>query len=74
MDSPAGRKWLTRVNPSPRWVPAGLPADAVVVLASGAADGLAGRFLSVDRDLPDLARRAADIEWRDVLQPRFVPQ
>jgi 3-oxoacyl-[acyl-carrier protein] reductase len=34
---------------------------------------LTGRFLSVDWDLPDLARRAADIERRDVLQLRFVP-
>jgi NAD(P)-dependent dehydrogenase (short-subunit alcohol dehydrogenase family) len=71
VDSPAGRKWLTKVNPSPRWVPAESPADAVVFLASGAADGLTGRFLSVDWDLPDLARRAADIERRDVLQLRL---
>src|SRR5258708_277930 len=38
VDSPAGRKWLTKVNPSPRWVPAALPAHAAVFLASGAAD------------------------------------
>jgi NAD(P)-dependent dehydrogenase (short-subunit alcohol dehydrogenase family) len=74
VDSPAGRKWLTKVNPSPQWVPAELPADAVVFLASGAADGLTGRFLSVDWDLPDLARRAADIERHDVLQLRLVPE
>ena len=73
VDSPAGRKWLTKVNPNPQWVPAELPAEAVVFLVSGAADGLTGRFLSVDWDLPDLARRAADIERRDVLQLRFVP-
>jgi NAD(P)-dependent dehydrogenase (short-subunit alcohol dehydrogenase family) len=73
VDSPAGRTWLTKVNPYPQWVPAGLPADAVVFLASGAADGLTGRFLSVEDNLPDLARRAADIERRDVLQLRFLP-
>jgi NAD(P)-dependent dehydrogenase (short-subunit alcohol dehydrogenase family) len=73
VDSPAGRRWLTKVNPNPQWVPAELPAEAVVFLVSGAADGLTGRFLSVDWDLPDLARRAADIERRDVLQLRFVP-
>ena len=61
------------MNPNPQWVPAELPAEAVVFLVSGAADGLTGRFLSVDWDLPDLARRAADIERRDVLQLRFVP-
>ena len=49
---------------------------AALATAALTAAGLAfaGRFLSVDRDLPDLARRAADIKWRDVLQPRFVPQ
>jgi NAD(P)-dependent dehydrogenase (short-subunit alcohol dehydrogenase family) len=74
VDSPTGRKWLTKVNPNPQWVPAELPASAVVFLASGDADGLTGRFLSADWDLPDLARRAGDIERRDVLQMRFVPE
>ncbi len=72
VDSPAGRKWLTRVNPNPEWVPAELPADAVVFLASGEADGLSGRFLSVEWDLHELARRAAHIADRDVLQLRFA--
>jgi len=73
VDSPAGRKWLTRVNPNPQWVPAELPADAVVFLVSGVADGLSGRFLSVEWDLHELARRAPDIVDRDVLQLRFAP-
>ncbi len=73
VDSPAGRTWLTRVNPNPQWVPAELPANAVVFLASGEADRLSGRFLSVDWDLPELAQRAADIVERDVLQLRFAP-
>jgi NAD(P)-dependent dehydrogenase (short-subunit alcohol dehydrogenase family) len=72
VDSPAGRKWLTRVNPNPQWVPAELPADAVVFLASGEADGLSGRFLSVDWDLHELARRAEGIAIRDVLQLRLA--
>jgi NAD(P)-dependent dehydrogenase (short-subunit alcohol dehydrogenase family) len=72
VDSPAGRTWLTRVNPNPQWVSAQLPADAVVFLVSGEADGLNGRFLSVEWDLGDLARRAADIAERDVLQLRFA--
>jgi NAD(P)-dependent dehydrogenase (short-subunit alcohol dehydrogenase family) len=73
MDSPAGYKWLRRVNPNPVWVPAHRPAEASVFLASGAADGLSGRFVSIDWDLHDLARRAADIAERDVLQLRFAP-
>jgi NAD(P)-dependent dehydrogenase (short-subunit alcohol dehydrogenase family) len=71
VDSPAGRTWLTRVNPNPQWVPAELPATAVVFLASGEADGLSGRFLSVEWDLHELATRAHDIAERDVLQLRF---
>jgi NAD(P)-dependent dehydrogenase (short-subunit alcohol dehydrogenase family) len=69
-----GRKWLAPLvdeQPYPE-VPVEVPAAAVVFLASGEADGLTGRFLSVDWDLPDLARRAADIAARDVLQIRFA--
>jgi NAD(P)-dependent dehydrogenase (short-subunit alcohol dehydrogenase family) len=73
MDSPAGYKWLRRVNPNPVWVPAHRPAEATVFLASGQADGLSGRFVSIDWDLQDLARRAGDIAQRDVLQLRFAP-
>ncbi len=72
VDSPAGRKWLTNVNPNPQWVPAELPAAAVVRLASGEADGLTGRFLSVDWDLAGLSQRAGDIAARDALQLRLV--
>ena len=54
-------------------VPAEVPAAAVVFLVSGEADGLNGRFLSVGWDLPDLARRAAEVAARDVLQIRFAP-
>jgi NAD(P)-dependent dehydrogenase (short-subunit alcohol dehydrogenase family) len=72
VESPAGRRWLTRVNPNPQWVPAEAPAAAVVLLASGEADGLTGRFLSVDWDLAGLAQRAEDIGARDVLQLRLM--
>jgi NAD(P)-dependent dehydrogenase (short-subunit alcohol dehydrogenase family) len=71
--TPAGRKWLAPLvaeQPYPA-VAAEVPGAAVVFLASGEADGLSGRFLSVDWDLNDLARRAADIAARDVLQIRF---
>jgi NAD(P)-dependent dehydrogenase (short-subunit alcohol dehydrogenase family) len=73
VDSPSGRKWLTNVNPNPQWVRAELPAQAVVFLASGRADGLTGRILSVDWDLEQLALDAADIAARDALQLRLRP-
>jgi NAD(P)-dependent dehydrogenase (short-subunit alcohol dehydrogenase family) len=73
VESPAGRKWLTNVNPNPQWVPAELPAAAVVRLASGEADELTGRFLSIDWDLGALCHRAGDIVTRDALQLRLIP-
>jgi NAD(P)-dependent dehydrogenase (short-subunit alcohol dehydrogenase family) len=74
VESAAGHRWLTKVNPNPRWVPAEAPAAAVVLLASGEADGLSGRFLSVDWDLAGLAQRAEDIAARDVLQLRLMEE
>jgi NAD(P)-dependent dehydrogenase (short-subunit alcohol dehydrogenase family) len=73
VESPAGRKWLTNVNPNPQWVPAELPAATVVRLVSGEADGLTGRFLSVDWDLAGLSERADEIAARDALQLRLTP-
>jgi NAD(P)-dependent dehydrogenase (short-subunit alcohol dehydrogenase family) len=73
VDSAAGRKWLTKVNPNPDWVPAERPAEAVVFLASGQADGLSGRVVSVDWNLQDLAHRATEVSERDALQLRFRP-
>jgi hypothetical protein len=55
-------------------VPAEAPAAAIVLLASGEADGLTGRFLSVDWDLAGLAQRAEDIAARDVLQLRLMAE
>jgi NAD(P)-dependent dehydrogenase (short-subunit alcohol dehydrogenase family) len=74
VESAAGRRWLTKVNPNPQWVPAEAPAAAVVLLASGKADGLTGRFLSVDWDLARLAAKAGDIAARDVLQLRLMAE
>jgi NAD(P)-dependent dehydrogenase (short-subunit alcohol dehydrogenase family) len=74
VESAAGRRWLTKVNPNPRWVAAEAPAAAVVLLASGEADGLTGRFLSVDWDLAGLAQQAGDIAARDVLQLRLLAE
>jgi NAD(P)-dependent dehydrogenase (short-subunit alcohol dehydrogenase family) len=72
VDSPAGRRWLTKVNPNPEWVPAERPAEMVVGLVSGQADGLTGRYISVEWDLAELAERAQEIADRDVLQLRLT--
>ena len=72
VESPAGRKWLTRVNPNPEWVPAERPAEMVLALVSGPADGLTGRLISVEWDLDQLAGRAQEIAERDLLQLRLT--
>jgi NAD(P)-dependent dehydrogenase (short-subunit alcohol dehydrogenase family) len=72
VESPAGRKWLTRVNPNPDWVPADRPAEMVLTLVSGRADGLTGRLISVEWDLDELAGRAEEIAERDLLQLRLT--
>jgi NAD(P)-dependent dehydrogenase (short-subunit alcohol dehydrogenase family) len=71
VDSPAGRRWLTKVNPNPDWVPAERPARTIVRLVSGEADQLSGRFLSIDWELDELTARAGEIVGRDLLQLRL---
>ena len=71
----AGRKWLApsvAEQPYPAVSPE-VPAAAVLFLVSGEADGLNGRVLQASWDLGDLARRAAEVVERDVLQIRFAP-
>src|SRR5436853_6858187 len=54
LNSPEGRKWIPwfrRIFDEGLIVPAELPARIVVELASGRADALSGRFLSVSDDL-----------------------
>ncbi len=46
-------------------VPPEVPAALVVKLASGCADALSGRLLSIDDDIDDLVRRAAEIQSQD---------
>ena len=72
VDSPAGRHWLTKVNPNPQWVPAERPAEMVLRLVSGEADGLTGRLISVEWDLAELAGRAQEIADGDLLQLRLT--
>jgi short-subunit dehydrogenase len=70
VNSEAGRRWLPDYEPV--WVPPERAAHSVVQLASGVADGLTGRYTSIEDDLAELATRADDIRSRDVLQLRLV--
>jgi hypothetical protein len=45
--------------------------NLVLFLASGRADALTGGFLSVTDDLPDLMRRAEEIQRDDLLSMRL---
>jgi NAD(P)-dependent dehydrogenase (short-subunit alcohol dehydrogenase family) len=75
VNTQAGRKWLAPLVAEQPFTaaPPEAPAREVVFLVSGDADQLSGRVLHAGWDLPDLARRAADIAERDVLQIRFAP-
>ena len=57
LESEAGKKWLPwfrKLFDRGRDVPAGKPAQLIVQLASGRADALSGRFLSLSDDLAKL--------------------
>ena len=74
LDSPAGQKWqpgLRHVFEQGRDVPADEAAHLIVYLASGQADVLTGRYLSVSDDVPDLVRRAAQIQADDLYTIRL---
>jgi len=73
MGSEAGRKWLPGYEDSLRSfaTPVELAAELCVFLASGAADGLSGRYLSVDDDFRDMARRAEEIRNGDMYTLRL---
>jgi hypothetical protein len=52
-------------------VPLERGAELVVTLASGRADGLTGRFISVRDDLETLIRRVDDIRGKDLYRVRL---
>jgi NAD(P)-dependent dehydrogenase (short-subunit alcohol dehydrogenase family) len=67
-NSAAGREWLQGLTTAlgPRWTTADHAARAVTFLATGAGDGLSGRFIhAVDDDIPGLAARAAEVRSAD---------
>jgi NAD(P)-dependent dehydrogenase (short-subunit alcohol dehydrogenase family) len=74
LQSPEGQRWLPwyrRVFEEHIDVPAELPARLVLELASGKADALSGRFLSVFDDLELLLRHSAEIEEKDLYMLRL---
>jgi len=77
LDSPLGRKWqpsLRRVFEEGRDVPPETAARLIVYLASGRADVLTGRYLSVDYDIPEMVRRVAEIRAQDLYTMRLRVQ
>lgn len=69
LNSPEGQKWLPwfrRIFDEKIDVPAERPARLVFELASGRADALSGRYLSIYDDLDALLRNATAIEEKDL--------
>jgi hypothetical protein len=69
LHSPEGQKWLPwfrRLFDENVVVPAERPANLVLELASGRADALSGRFLSIYDDLDHLLKNSAQIEQQNL--------
>ena len=64
-------EFFPRMYAEGRDTPIGKPVELVVKLASGRADGLSGRFLSVSDDIDDLVRRADEIRGDDLYTMRL---
>jgi NAD(P)-dependent dehydrogenase (short-subunit alcohol dehydrogenase family) len=74
--SAEGRRWLPWVAElfeRGQDVPPERAGELVVLLASGRADGLSGRFLAVEWDVGALVRRAGEVAGTDALTLRLVP-
>lgn len=69
LDSPAGKRWP--VMPTGEWLPAERAGMLAVLLASGRADGLSGRFIHVLDDVEELVRRTEEIRRDDLYALRL---
>jgi NAD(P)-dependent dehydrogenase (short-subunit alcohol dehydrogenase family) len=71
--SPAGQRWSVEAGAVLKQLeaPPERCADLCVFLASGKADGLSGRFLSVFDNVEDLAHRAAEVQRDDLYALRL---
>ena len=68
--SDAGRRWLGDAIAALQFGSAEVPAAAVVLLASGQADELSGRWLDAADDIRAIAAQAADVRAQDMFQLR----
>jgi NAD(P)-dependent dehydrogenase (short-subunit alcohol dehydrogenase family) len=68
--SAEGRRWLGAAIEQLRFIPAEVPAAAVVFLASGRADALSGRWIDSTDDLAAIAERAGEVRDGDLFQLR----
>ena len=69
LNSAEGQKWLPwfkRIFDEGFTVPPERPASLVLELASGRADALSGRFLSIYDDLDQLVRNSGEVEKRNL--------
>jgi NAD(P)-dependent dehydrogenase (short-subunit alcohol dehydrogenase family) len=76
LDCAEGRRrlpWLAELFERGQDVPPERAGQLVVLLASGRADALSGRFLAVEWDVEGLARRAGELAGTDALTLRLVP-
>jgi NAD(P)-dependent dehydrogenase (short-subunit alcohol dehydrogenase family) len=64
LDVQTGKQWS--VMPTGEWLPAERAGALAVVLASGRADALSGRFIHVLDDVEELVRRADEIRRDDL--------
>jgi hypothetical protein len=73
MDAPPGSPaaWIRQEVAAGRTVPPELPAQMLVSLASGQADVLSGRYLTVHDDLAALLERAPEIQRNDLYMLRL---
>jgi NAD(P)-dependent dehydrogenase (short-subunit alcohol dehydrogenase family) len=71
--SPAGQRWSAEAGAVLKQLeaPPERCAELCVLLASGRADGLSGRFLSIFDDVEDLARHADDVQREDTYALRL---
>jgi 3-oxoacyl-[acyl-carrier protein] reductase len=70
LDSPAGKQWA--VMPTGEWLPPERAGALAVLLCSGRADALSGRFIRVLDDVEELVSRGEEIRQDDLyaLRPR----
>src|SRR5262249_2504689 len=74
LESDDGKKyvgWYANVFAEGRNFPPENSADLVTFLASGQANSLSGRFLTVDDNLPDMLQRAEEIVQNDLHMMRL---